>query len=177
MLFYFKYKTRYFALELCDASLDHCYNEHQKYHGPMPSPKDILLQLATGLHYIHSKMLIYCDIKPENVLISASTDPVLIKLADFGLSKPVNNKGTFLLSSGIKGSNYWMAPEVLESFEQQQYSKDTDDSGIARGTAQSDIFSLGLVYFTVVTNGLHLFGSRNLITPNISRGKRVQLNS
>lgn len=140
----------------------------------MPNDQQVLLQLTEGLEYIHSKLLVHRDIKPENILIS-KTDPVLIKWADFGLCKPassINSRSTVSLS-GIKGSQFWTAPEILALVDQP--SKDVD--GHESGTIQSDIFSLGLVFFNFLTNGQHLFGTRNLITANIMRGKPVQLSS
>lgn len=96
-------------MELCAASLDQCYlpdKDIKKYKGALPSDEQVLLQMAEGLNYIHSMNLVHRDIKPENILISMS-EPVLIKLADFSLCKPVNQRGTFSLS-GIKGTQYWM---------------------------------------------------------------------
>ena len=62
------------------------------------SPKqEILLQLAKGLEYIHNKKLIHRDIKPQNVLIciDPGNQQVVMKWGDFGLSKQVNERGTF----------------------------------------------------------------------------------
>ena len=125
-----------------------------------------------GLEHIHSKMLVHRNIKPENILISA-TEPVVVKLSDFGLCKPIDFKNSSSLN-GMKGSQFWMAPEVLEVFIKQQYIKETDHFNT---TFSSDIYSLGLVFFTFLTDGLHLFGSKNLISANISRGKPVNLKS
>ncbi|XP_046461710.1 serine/threonine-protein kinase/endoribonuclease ire-1-like [Daphnia pulex] len=163
---------RYYVLELCAASLDQCFlpdRDLRKYKGALPSDQEVLLQMAKGLQYIHSMNLVHRDIKPENMMISI-TQPVHIKLADFGLCKPVNQRGTFSIS-GIKGTQYWMAPEIL-ALEDQPYSKnDVEGANKGRGTMRSDIFALGLVFFTFLTNGLHLFGSKNLIISNVMRGK------
>jgi serine/threonine protein kinase len=70
--------------------------------------------MAKGLQYIHSMNLVHRDIKPENMMISI-TQPVLIKLADFGLCKPVNQRGTFSIS-GIKGTQYWMVLKIQLSY-------------------------------------------------------------
>lgn len=91
---------RYFVLELCSASLDQCFltdRDPKKYKGPLPSDVEVVLQLAKGLEYIHSKKMVHRNIKPENVMISA-TNPVLIKWSDFGLCKPVSHKGTFSMN-------------------------------------------------------------------------------
>lgn len=46
--------------------------------------------ILNGLHNVHSKDLIHFDIKPDNVLISDRNEALL---ADFGLSKPMNDEG------------------------------------------------------------------------------------
>ena len=63
-----------------------------------------MYQLAIGLEHIHEQGLVHRDLKPENVLIwvSPKNGEVLMKWADFGLSKSVNERGTFSMS-GVKG--------------------------------------------------------------------------
>ena len=61
-----------------------------------------------------------------------------MKWADFGLSKPVNERGTYTMS-GIKGSDTWMAPEMLRMVELEE------GEIRQRGTIKSDIFSEGHV--------------------------------
>lgn len=170
---------RYFVLELCAASLDQCFlknGDPKKYKGPMPSIPEVLYQLTDGLHYIHSKQLVHREIKPENVLISIG-EPVLMKWSDFGLSKTssaYSRNGPSLSSEGIKGMQYWLAPEILALQNNQTTAGDPD---VAPGTVLSDIFSTGCVFFSYLMNGLHLFGSKNLIVANIMRGKATNLNS
>ena len=81
----------------------------------MPTTFDVLYQLAIGLEYIHKSGLIHRDIKHENVLIWVNPEngEVLMKWADFGLSKPVNERGTFTMS-GVKGTELWFAPEIFK---------------------------------------------------------------
>jgi hypothetical protein len=55
--------------------------------------------------------------------------------------------------------------------DDQPSKNDPESANKGRGTLLSDIFALGLVFFTFLTNGLHLFGSKNLITSNIVGGK------
>ena len=147
---------RYFALELCTASLDQVFlepNHPRKYKGPeLPHHLTIFLQLAWGLKYIHSKNLFHRDIKPANVLISVgSAELAKIKWADFGLSRSVNERGTCTLS-GIKGTMNWFAPELLRILER-------DEVEFGRGTVKSDVFALALVYGYILLKGKHLYGS------------------
>jgi serine/threonine protein kinase len=66
-------------------------------------------QLLLGLEYLHSCKIIHRDLKGANVLI---TRDGVVKLADFGASK-VFKEGTVTDGmKSLKGSLFWMAPEV-----------------------------------------------------------------
>ncbi len=135
----------------------------------MPPRIEVLYQLAVGLDYIHQMKFIHRDIKPANVLIwvNSRNRQVLMKWADFGLSKPVNERGTCSMS-GVSGTPNWLAPELL---------KLQDDVEAKRGTIQTDVFAEGLVFGYYLTDGLHLYGSRFQITANILMKKPVNLPS
>ncbi len=164
-------------MELCAASLDQIYldtNHPQKYNGPnLPHHFTVFLQLAEGLEYIHSKNLIHRDIKPGNVLIYVdSTDgQITMKLADFGLSKSVNERGSYTMRSGVKGTNKWLAPELLLILMENAEI-------LRRGTVKSDVFALGLVFVYLLLKGHHLYGSNEIaIINNIVANKQVNINS
>ncbi|XP_046448834.1 cAMP-dependent protein kinase, catalytic subunit-like isoform X2 [Daphnia pulex] len=163
---------KYFALELCRASLDQLFlkpDHPRKYKGPkLPHHLTVFIQLATGLEYIHSKNLIHRDIKPANVLISVDSDGlVTIKWADFGLSRFVNERGTCTLS-GIKGTMNWFAPELLRSIER-------DDVELGRGTVKSDVFALALVFGYLLLGGQHLYGQEIEVPINIVKQATVNM--
>ncbi|XP_057374368.1 serine/threonine-protein kinase/endoribonuclease IRE1-like [Daphnia carinata] len=168
----------YIALELCDASSEQLFlksDDPKKYNGPMPCHIEVFRQLASGLEYIHSKELIHRDIKPENVLISVRSTgrahEVTIKWADFGLSKTVNKRGTCTLS-GIKGTKNWLAPETLKCFKNKQRA------GELRGTVQSDVFVLCLVFCYILLNGNQLYGSsEHNVGKNIRNGNPINMQS
>ena len=151
-----------------------------KYCGPIPPPLTVLYQLALGLEYIHKKELIHRDLKPENVLIwvDPKEGQVLMKWADFGLSKPVNERGSFSIS-GIRGTLNWLAPELLKLY----YNEETSQSGSGttstnkRGTVQSDVYTEGLVFGYFLLDGVHLFGYGPKIQTNVLKNKPVNLDS
>jgi serine/threonine-protein kinase/endoribonuclease IRE1 len=138
---------------------------------PMPTQLRNIYQLATGLEYIHKQGLIHRDLKPENVLICTSNFYLtLMKWADFGLSKQVNERGTCSMSE-IKGTEKWLAPEILKLLD------DKRDEITQRGTIQSDVFAEGLVFGYYLSNGLHPFGSGRKIPSNILKNKLINLDS
>jgi serine/threonine protein kinase len=96
-----------------------------------------------------------------------------MKLADFDLSRPVNERGTFTMSSGFIGTRNWYAPELLKLLIPQ-----LQQSTQRRGTVKSDVFALGLVFVYLLIDGQHLYGSNEIeIMNNIVANKQVNRNS
>ncbi|XP_010255138.1 PREDICTED: mitogen-activated protein kinase kinase kinase YODA isoform X1 [Nelumbo nucifera] len=85
--------------------------------------------ILSGLAYLHSTKTIHRDIKGANMLVDASG---VVKLADFGMAKHLNGQSTDL---SLKGSPYWMAPEVIQAMIKKDTSLDLAYS--------IDIWSLG----------------------------------
>ncbi|XP_057994005.1 mitogen-activated protein kinase kinase kinase YODA isoform X2 [Hevea brasiliensis] len=66
-------------------------------------------QILSGLNYLHAKNTVHRDIKGANILLDPSGR---VKLADFGMAKHITGQSCPL---SLKGSPYWMAPEVIRN--------------------------------------------------------------
>jgi len=67
-------------------------------------------QILEGLEYLHSNNIIHRDIKGGNILVNANRT---VKLADFGASTTLTQFNQTQETTTIKGTPYFMAPEVL----------------------------------------------------------------
>ena len=77
-------------------------------------PEDMVLafsrDLASGLYHLHTQGILFCDLKPSNVLVD---EYGALKLADFGLARPIPTNVTGLRQVG-PGTPHYMAPELFE---------------------------------------------------------------
>ena len=67
----------------------------------------IALDIARGLHFLHSKKIVHFDLKSANVLLSRD---FTAKIADVGLAKIMQQQ--FLSTLYCVGTFAWAAPEV-----------------------------------------------------------------
>uniref|UniRef100_A0A093V6J6 non-specific serine/threonine protein kinase n=1 Tax=Talaromyces marneffei PM1 TaxID=1077442 RepID=A0A093V6J6_TALMA len=173
----------YIALELCPASLQEVVEKPQDYpqlvKGGLDVP-DILRQITLGVRYLHSLKIVHRDLKPQNILVAAprgrsmsSQYPALrLLISDFGLCKKLeDNQSSFRATTAhAAGTSGWRAPELLVDEDQQSaiainsgHSNHTESSEPAvvdpqtnrRATRAIDIFSLGCVFYYVLTRGGH----------------------
>jgi len=65
-----------------------------------------------AVSYFHQIGVVHRDLKPENILIDKEQNNIL-KVIDFGTAIVYDKKNELL--NGVKGTSYYIAPEVLQS--------------------------------------------------------------
>ncbi|KAF2360498.1 Protein kinase C-like phorbol ester/diacylglycerol-binding domain [Trinorchestia longiramus] len=74
--------------------------------------KYLIFQILAALRYLHSKNIVHCDLKPENVLLSDHSDFPQVKLCDFGFARIIGEKS---FRKSVVGTPAYLAPEVLRN--------------------------------------------------------------
>ena len=100
----------------------------------------ILMQMAQGLAWVHDHGIMHLDVKPENFLITASSDLLNVKLTDFDLSRAAKDYGP----RRQMGTPGYMAPEQF--VEKCSYQA-------------SDVFAYGLIAYQLLTGKVAFTGN------------------
>ena len=99
--------------------------------------KSLFCQMLDAVGYVHDQNLVHRDIKPSNFMITKKGQ---LKLLDFGIAKNTDTSSSDYTQTGTTqnmGTPMYMSPEQIKS------TKDV--------TLQSDIYSLGVVLWNMVT--------------------------
>jgi len=99
--------------------------------------REIFSQMLDAVGYVHEQKLVHRDIKPSNFMIDKRGK---VKLMDFGIAKSLDPKAAEYTQTGTgmqMGTPMYMSPEQI-----------TETKSV---TAQSDIYSLGVVLWQMVT--------------------------
>lgn len=99
---------------------------------PLPQVVDIMEQVLSAVETAHKHGIIHRDLKPQNILIDENKN---IKITDFGIATATSDN-SLTQTNSLMGSVHYLSPEQ------------------ARGsvaTARSDIYSLGIILFELLT--------------------------
>ena len=103
---------------------------------PWQSAARFLIPIAHALDYAHRQGIVHRDVKPSNILITKSGEPML---ADFGVAKILDDDTVTLDLTGtsmLVGTPEYMAPE-------QVTGKNVD--------ASTDIYAMGIIFYEMIT--------------------------
>ena len=107
---------------------------------PVDEAVNIMKQLVSATAHAHHQGIIHRDIKSQNVLVK---DDGTVKLSDFGIAQMGDAGQQITQAQTVVGSVHYLAPEV---------------SGGKPATFQSDIYSLGIVFYELLTGDVPFHG-------------------
>jgi hypothetical protein len=129
--------TPYFAMELVDGVTLRARLDLEGRIDP-PLAARITSQVAEALDYAHNKGVIHRDLKPTNIMLEHSGG---LKVMDYGIARAQRLEGLTTTGSFL-GTPSYAAPETIESTSQPR----------------SDLYSLGVVFFEMLTGSLPFRG-------------------
>jgi len=100
----------------------------------------LVYKIVSAIDYLHELDICHRDLKPENLLLKSSEYDTEVKIADFGLSKIVNQKVMMQTACGTPG---YVAPEVLNA------------TGYAK---EVDMWSIGVITYILLCGFPPFFG-------------------
>ena len=168
----------YIGLELCPASLQDVIERPVQFPELIQTGldlPDVLRQITQGVRYLHSLKIVHRDLKPQNILVAmprarTASRAIRLLISDFGLCKKLeDNQSSFRATTAhAAGTSGWRAPELLVDDDTGPLSlasqhTETSEPAVVdpqtnrRATRAIDIFSLGCVFYYVLTRGSHPF--------------------
>lgn len=128
----------YMVMEYVDGMT---LKEYIQRYGPIQVEEaiDIMKQITSAISHAHAYDLVHRDIKPQNILIDKYGN---IKVTDFGIAVALSAT-SLTQTNAILGSVHYLSPEQARG-------------GIA--TKKSDIYSLGIVFYELLTGRLPFSG-------------------
>ena len=123
---------RYFVMEYVEGESLSQLIHREKRLAPVRAAQ-ILVQAASGLAAAHDKEIIHRDIKPANIMLDARG---IVKLADFGIAFRPDPEQKLTATGQFLGTPGYLCPEVCLGQPMDH---------------RSDIFSLGIVFFEMLT--------------------------
>lgn len=138
----------YMVIEWVDGRLLRTVlNEEKKL--PIDRATNITLGICDALDYMHKRGIIHRDLKPENVMVMEDDQ---VKLIDFGIAmKEDARRLTFVNVTSLLGTPDYISPEQVKG---------------ARGDQRSDIYSMGIMFYEMLTGRVPYVGPNPLAVMN-----------
>ncbi len=123
----------------------------QSRRPPVEEAAGLCIQIAEALHHAHEAGIVHRDVKPSNVMLDGDGRPYLM---DFGLAKQETGDSTVSVTGAILGTPAYMSPE--------QAAGENESVGV-----RSDVYSLGVVLYQLLTGELPFRGNNNMLIHQI----------
>ncbi|MBI5671486.1 MAG: protein kinase [Chloroflexi bacterium] len=101
----------------------------------------LAIQICAGIGFAHRAGLVHADVKPQNILVTRGD---LVKVTDFGIAQALSDTQPGERQSVVWGSPHYFAPEQARG---------------EKPTPASDVYSIGIVMFEVLTGRLPYVGT------------------
>ena len=139
---------RYMVLEWVDGRLLRQILNEEKKLSPERAIR-ITLGLCKALDYVHSQGVVHRDLKPENIMVDKDDH---VKLIDFGIAANAGSRRlTFAKLTQAMGTPDYISPEQVKG---------------KRGDARSDIYSLGVMFYEMLTGKVPFTGPNPFVIMN-----------
>jgi serine/threonine-protein kinase len=108
---------------------------------PVERALDLSIQMCAGIGYAHRAGLVHCDVKPQNILITADGR---VKITDFGIARALASLHPGEMTDVVWGSPQYYSPEQAAG---------------ESPTPASDVYSIGIVMFEMLAGRLPFVAS------------------
>src|ERR671914_568135 len=113
---------------------------------PIDEVRRLLCEIADALSYAHLRGVIHRDIKPDNILVDADSGRAIV--TDFGIARAIEAGTRLTITGNALGTPQYMSPE------QAVGEREVD--------GRSDIYSLGVVAYQMITGRLPFTGGNTM---------------
>ncbi|NJR48978.1 MAG: serine/threonine protein kinase [Leptolyngbyaceae cyanobacterium CSU_1_3] len=145
---------RYLVMDYCEGGTLRSLMEAHRLH-PALIVK-LVADVLSGLDHAHSRGIVHCDIKPENILLTLQPLGWTAQISDFGIAR--FSKGSAQEEASVTGSPAYMAPERFYG----QYSQSTD------------LYAIGIVLFELLVGHRPFSGTpADLMSAHLNQSVKI----
>jgi serine/threonine protein kinase len=98
---------------------------------------DFLVQVAQGLAQAERHGILHRDIKPDNLLLDRESSEIVVKIADFGIAKSIEDHLRLTVHGHFVGTEFYASPEQYRGLPMDH---------------RSDLYSLGTTFYALLTD-------------------------